>query len=276
MSDADTPTGDTATGPPRAAWLAVAAAAAAAAGAAWTWQHRVVGHAVADTTDLAAAGLVVPDDLTHHDITAADGGTIHVVERGAGPPLVLIHGVTLSHELWVHQFTDLADRYRVIAIDQRGHGRSTAGADGFTAPGTHPGGIRRLAADLATVLDTLDLDHAVLVGHSMGGMTTLQWAADSDPARRRRQVAGVALVSTLAGPMVGLPGWSKLLALTTPAAARALRTAERTGADQIPARDLRYWTSRFTFGADAPPAEVRFAERMISATAASTLSLIHI
>jgi pimeloyl-ACP methyl ester carboxylesterase len=83
------------------------------------------------------------------EIGTSDGGTVHAIEKGQGRPLVLLHGITLRSDVWAPQFHQLADRYRVIAVDLRGHGESTAGEDGF--------GISRLADDLATVLEGLDL-----------------------------------------------------------------------------------------------------------------------
>ncbi len=80
---------------------------------------------------MALAGLVLPGDVEHHDIEVDDGGRIHVVSRGRGQPLVLLHGVFLNSGIWVHQLADLSDELRVIAVDLRGHGRSVSGSDGF-------------------------------------------------------------------------------------------------------------------------------------------------
>ena len=72
-------------------------------------------------------------------------------------------GVDVAHHL-------LSKRYRVLAWDMRGHGQSRAGSDGVSLPAT--------ANDLATLLRELDLDDAVLVGHSMGGMTIGHFVRD--------------------------------------------------------------------------------------------------
>ncbi len=101
----------------------------------------------------------LPPDVTRRTVATPDGGELHVIERGEGRPLVLLHGITLRADVWAPQFHQLAGRYRVIAPDLRGHGRSTAGSDGF--------GLLRLATDVATLLDALDLHEVVLVGHSM-------------------------------------------------------------------------------------------------------------
>ncbi len=133
--------------------------------------------------------LAMPDDVVHHELPTPDGGTIHAVERGSGRPLVLLHGITLRHDVWAPQFHQLADRYRVIAVDLRGHGRSTAGSAGY--------GIPRLSDDLATLLTSLDLHGAVVVGHSMGGMTVMQFCGDHPDVLAER-VAGLVFVATRA------------------------------------------------------------------------------
>lgn len=131
----------------------------------------------------------LPPDTTARDLPTRDGGSVHVVERGSGRPLVLLHGITLRSDVWAPQFHDLADRFRVIAVDLRGHGASTAGTDGY--------GMHRLAADLATVLEDLDLRDAVVVGHSMGGMAVMAFCGDF-PEVLHERVAGLVFLATRA------------------------------------------------------------------------------
>lgn len=135
----------------------------------------------------------LPDDVVHHHLPTPDGGIVHAVERGSGRPLVLLHGITLRHDVWAPQFHQLVDRYRVIAVDLRGHGESVAGADGF--------GLPRLADDLATLLVGLDLRDAVVVGHSMGGMTAMQFCGEHPDVLAER-VAGLIFVATRAHQVV--------------------------------------------------------------------------
>ena len=74
----------------------------------------------------------LPSDVVHHDVEMDDGGTIHVVTRGHGQPLVLLHGVCLTSDVWAHQLSDLSDEMRVIALDTcAATGRSRPGSDGF-------------------------------------------------------------------------------------------------------------------------------------------------
>jgi len=182
------------------------AAVAAAAGTTAVGIGAAVAGAYAVTRPRGAFGPLPPDpgsrrrplgderfelpaDITAHDLPTRDGGSIHVIERGTGRPLVLLHGITLRSDVWAPQLHDLADRFRVIAVDLRGHGASTAGTDGY--------GMHRLAADLATVLVNLDLHDAIVVGHSMGGMTAMVFCGDF-PEVLDERVAGLVFLATRA------------------------------------------------------------------------------
>jgi non-heme chloroperoxidase len=86
---------------------------------------------------------------------------IHYEDHGAGRPVVLIHGYPLSGRAWDKQVPALLEAgYRVITYDRRGFGQSSQPATGYD--------YDTFAADLATLLEHLDLRNAVLVGHSMG------------------------------------------------------------------------------------------------------------
>ncbi|MCE0485605.1 alpha/beta fold hydrolase [Ornithinimicrobium sediminis] len=134
-------------------------------------------------------------------VRATDGVLLHVEvdePAGGGAPevtVVLSHGYTLDLRSWVYQRHALtAAGYRVVLWDQRGHGRS---GHGDPAGNT----IEQLGEDLHRVLDAVVPSGAVaLVGHSMGGMTVMSYAADH-PEQVRERVVAVALVSTSAGGM---------------------------------------------------------------------------
>jgi non-heme chloroperoxidase len=86
---------------------------------------------------------------------------IHYEDHGAGQPVVLIHGYPLSGRAWDRQVPVLLEAgHRVITYDRRGFGQSSQPAVGYD--------YDTFAADLAALLDHLDLWDAVLVGHSMG------------------------------------------------------------------------------------------------------------
>lgn len=121
-------------------------------------------------------------------VTADDGAEINTVTAGEGPRVVLVHGLTSNiDDLGPIAELLISDGFSVTGVDQRGHGGSTVGADGFGAP--------RQAADLAVVLRELGVDDAVLVGHSMGGMTSLTLAIDG-PEDALARVSGLVAIAT--------------------------------------------------------------------------------
>ncbi|MFI1409954.1 alpha/beta fold hydrolase [Streptomyces sp. NPDC020707] len=139
-----------------------------------------------------AAGPYAPP-VPARELTAvsADGARLHVEVHGAvddpaALAVVLAHGWTCSTAFWAAQIRDLAADHRVIVYDQRGHGRSPA------SPACSTDG---LADDLEAVLAATLApgEKAVLVGHSMGGMTLI---AASERAGFREHAAAVLLCST--------------------------------------------------------------------------------
>ena len=93
-------------------------------------------------------------------VTTNDGVRLAYQEAGQGKPLVMIPGWSQSAALFKHQLEGLKDRYRVIAVDMRGHGESDKPDHGYR--------MGRLAKDLDDFLTALDLKDIVLMGHSMG------------------------------------------------------------------------------------------------------------
>lgn len=136
--------------------------------------------------------LPAPDDVVHHHVGTTDGASIHVVEKGQGRPLVLLHGVTLQWHVWGAQFNTLSDRYRVMAWSMRGHGRSTVGDEGIT--------LESIADDLAAVLTELDLHDALIVGHSMGGMALGRFCGSHEDLMVER-CGGLMFLDTSAAPL---------------------------------------------------------------------------
>jgi len=243
---------------------AAALALGAAGAAAWVVERRAVRRGLAGAEGLAEEGLVLPSDMTHHFVDAPGGNRLHVIDRGQGPPLVLVHGLLLSSALWVHQLRDLSDRHRVLAVDLSGHGQSILGPGRYapTAEGQSSPAVHRMAADLWAVLVDLDIEGALLVGHSLGGMVALQLAVDAPRRELARRVSGLALVSTTAGPFSRLPGFPALARTGAAASSRAVLAADRRGVRTLPSQDVRWWVSRLGFGADAAPAQVHFVEAM--------------
>lgn len=120
----------------------------------------------------------VPSD---HHVTLA-GLDVHYCEwgEGAGRPLVLLHGITGHARSWDHLATALAGEFRVIGLDQRGHGDSQWAPDGDYSVGA-------MAGDLARFADHLGLDRLSLLGLSMGGRVAIAFAG-AHAARLERLV----------------------------------------------------------------------------------------
>ena len=92
------------------------------------------------------------------------GLSFHYTDWGGdGPPLVMLHGLSGHARTWDHTAAALSDRYRVLALDQRGHG------DSDWAPEY---GIGLMAADLLAFMDALQLREVTLMGLSMGGLVS--------------------------------------------------------------------------------------------------------
>ncbi len=107
---------------------------------------------------------------------------LHHIDEGSGDPVLLfIHGWLRSTADWSKQARAYRGRHRVIRVDLRGHGRSPAPPGGYTR--------RRLASDVAALMDDLDLSNVVLVGHSMGCGVALDVAVAAP-----RRVCALALV----------------------------------------------------------------------------------
>ncbi|MEV7567851.1 alpha/beta fold hydrolase [Streptomyces tanashiensis] len=202
--------------------------------------------------------LPAPRALT---AVSADGTPVHVEVYGpeGAPAVVLSHGWTCSIAFWAEQIRALAADHRVIAYDQRGHGRTPAPA----ATGGAGYSTTALADDLEAVLAaTLGPgERAVLAGHSMGGMTIM--AAAGRPAFRQH-AAAVLLCST--GP-------SRLTAEATvvplrPGGTRSRLTAAVLGAkaplgpvNAVSKKVLRY----ATMGPGTAPERVEACARIVHA-----------
>lgn len=226
---------------------AVAAAAALLAGPG----RREAARRVRARTDPKLDPLyVMPDDVTEREVATHDGGSIHVVERGTGRPLVLVHGVTLGAEVWAPVLHLAADRYRVIAIDVRGHGASVVGSDGV--------GRRFAAHDLATLLTELDLHDVIVCGHSMGGMILGQFCTDFPDVLHDR-VAGLVFMDTAVSNMMP-PGTAGIVRRVGDA---MLRRSDAGHPLMLPANeDVELLFTRLAFGHQPSGAAVEVTRRL--------------
>jgi non-heme chloroperoxidase len=134
---------------------------------------------------LAASALLASTArATSGFMTTADNRRLAYLDRGRGSPVVFIHGWSLGSAIWSLQTDWLAERgLRVVAYDRRGHAGSDKPADGYD--------FDTLAADLAAVLDQLDLNDVTLVGHSMGAGEVARYLA----RHGRKRIARTLLVA---------------------------------------------------------------------------------
>lgn len=192
-----------------------------------------------------------------------------VLGRADAPTVVFVHGYGLSQHAWHYQRRDLRDRLRLVCYDQRGHA-----ASGEAASGDYR--MSALGRDLAAVLDaTVPAGQpAVVVGHSMGGMTVLSFA-DQFPERLER-LAGVALLSTAGGNVIaggaftaGAATLATLRSRLLPARLRRGGPADEHGEDpeewtDVPPTDTVFLLTRaLGLSPDAHPAHVAFTEQLL-------------
>ena len=127
-------------------------------------------------------------------VKTKDGVEIFYKDWGKGQPIVFSHGWPLSADDWDNQMLFfMAQGYRVIAADRRGHGRSTQVADGHD--------LDHYADDLAAVTSHLNLKDAIHVGHSTGGGEVVRYLARHPD----KSVVKAALISAVPPLMVKTP-----------------------------------------------------------------------
>ncbi len=147
---------------------------------------------------------------------AIDGLDFHYVEWGRpeAPPLVLLHGITGHARTWDHLATRLSPDFRVLALDQRGHGDSAAAPDSDYR-------VETMAGDLAAFVDRLGLGAFALVALSMGGRVAMAYAG-AHPARVQR------LVIVDIGPDIHLPGLERVRSMMSGAPSASSRWSRRS------------------------------------------------
>ncbi|MBY0344152.1 MAG: alpha/beta hydrolase [Sphingomonadales bacterium] len=113
---------------------------------------------------MLAARTPDPGSLWHGEVAVA-GGRLPIAMAGEGAPLILLHGWTLDHRLWLPQVAGLADRHFLVMPDRRGCGRATAPPD-----------LAREAEDVIAIADFLGFDRFAVLGLSRGAVVALDVA----------------------------------------------------------------------------------------------------
>jgi len=210
--------------------------------------------------DALPRGRVLP-------VRSKDGIRLHAEVFGPedGYPIVLAHGITCALRVWAYQIADLANDYRVIAFDHRGHGKSAV------PPRRSGYGLDFLAADLDAVLETAlaPRERAVLAGHSMGGIAIASWA-ERYPDRVPQRADAVALINTTTGDLLRnvqfLPVPPPLADARMRAAATLLKTFGAAPLLRAVDRPSRRFVSTIAVGRDADPAVAEFIYDLFTST----------
>jgi pimeloyl-ACP methyl ester carboxylesterase len=144
------------------------------------------------------------------------GRPVSYAEAGAGPVLLLIHGMAGNFENWEAVIEPLARHHTVIAPDLPGHGLSAPGAGDYS--------IGALAAGLRDLLIALDHDRATLVGHSLGGGIAMQLSYQFPEVTERLVLVSSGGLGPEVSPVLraaALPGADAFIAATAGAAGSA-------------------------------------------------------
>jgi pimeloyl-ACP methyl ester carboxylesterase len=215
--------------------------------------------------------LQLPADVVEHTLTLSDGCVVRAVERGPkhGPPVLLLHGITLGAAVWPYQLTRLSEAgLRVIALDMRGHGLSGGAVAGEeTGTGAPRFTMDRMATDAAEVMHRLELEGVTLVGHSMGGMVALLLlGSDPELAAGAGRIRSLVLAGTSANASRhrGVPGLGDVMAAAQPLLSSVSGLAARLPGPTLPANDLAFLLARFTFGEVSSPQQVAFTGKLTS------------
>ena len=139
-----------------------------------------------------------------------DGQRLHVLDRGRGPPIVLIHGLSGQMGNFTYSLVQrLVADFRVVAFDRPGSGYSTR------SPGA-PASVCAQAATLAKAIRVIGLGRPLIVGHSLGGAVALALALDHPDC-----VGALALIAPATHPAFKPPRVFRALAIRSPALRRA-------------------------------------------------------
>lgn len=132
-------------------------------------------------------------------IANINGGNLNYEVAGQGEAVVFLHGYTGSTQDWANQASVLSPKYKVIALDLRGHGKSAAPS----REGEYS--VPIFAEDACALLKMLNIKKCCLVGHSLGGFIALQFALE-----HQDMLAALVLVDTSSGQSTRAPSFAQL------------------------------------------------------------------
>lgn len=147
------------------------------------------------------------------ELVDVDGETVHVVDRGSGPPIVMIHGLGGQMRNFGKPMIEALERdHRLILVDRPGSGYSPRAAATSAR-------LKTQAATIAGLIRQMGLDRPLIVGHSLGGALALSLALDHPDV-----VGGLALIVPLTQPqdILSVPPVFKPLVIRSPAVRRAV------------------------------------------------------
>lgn len=126
--------------------------------------------------------------MSQISIGGAQGVELTIEDIGSGRPIVFLHGFSQSRYAWYHQYrSDLADAFRLIGPDLRGHGESEKPRTGYQNSVTWAG-------DIHAIMTGLDLTNSIIVGWSYGSLIALDYIANYGTSR----IAGLNLIGPVA------------------------------------------------------------------------------
>src|SRR5215467_3721338 len=138
------------------------------------WSGKVLTFAAAafvflshSTKPSTQAGVVLPAAPAADQFFDSNGVRIRYFSVGQGEPIILIHGWAADAEMWASAVQDLSRNYRVIALDCRGHGKSSKPTD----PSQYG---MEMVNDIVRLMDHLGIAKAHVLGYSMGGSITIK------------------------------------------------------------------------------------------------------
>lgn len=194
-----------------------------------------------------------PEPRSHY--VDVGGLSLHVEERGEGPPVLFGHSLLCDRRMFEAQVADLARDHRVLNVDLRGHGLSD--------PATEPYGMAEQGEDYRRIMDALDVDRAFVAGLSMGGTAAVHLALAHPDRVRGLVVMDASVRDETATGRVSYAAMAALLdrvgfrPFLAKQAARTLfgRTFRRHHPDEV-----ERWMARMR---QLPPSGVAHAVRML-------------